>query len=292
MAVAVQASLQVNLVKDARISCGIKSKNVVLCKNSFVGDQSRLKGIRAVTSSRTSLPRVSAILDDDDDILNLDPQEVEAAYIALYGDPDDRGTGEALVFAGSGGELEQEPDARRGRGRGKEEGDDDAPTGGRINDEFQESVVEVRRVTKVVKGGKQLSFRAVVVVGDKKGKAGVGVGKAKEVSIAVQKAALDARRHLVSIPLTNELTFPHRADGRFGAAKVMLRPAAIGTGVIAGGSVRTVLELAGVENALGKQLGSKNHLNNARAVLDAVSNMKKFEEVAKQRGLTVKQLWE
>lgn len=161
--------------------------------------------------------------------------------------------------------------------------------GGRKSDEekdaFQERVVQVRRVTKVVKGGKQLSFRAVVVVGDEKGKVGVGCAAAKEVVIAVQKAVIDAKKSLITVPLTSQMTFPHRSEAYFGAAKVMLRPASEGTGVIAGGAVRTVLELAGVKNAFGKQLGSKSPLNNARAALECMKNLKTFKQVAEERGI-------
>ncbi|CAI5505360.1 unnamed protein product [Closterium sp. Naga37s-1] len=124
------------------------------------------------------------------------------------------------------------------------------------------------------------------------GVVGVGVGKAKEVSTAVQKAVKDARRHMVRVPMTKYRTFPHRSDGTFGAASVMLRPAATGTGVIAGGAVRVVLELAGLENALGKSLGSPNPLNNARAVLDAVSKMKQFKEVSEERNIPMEVLWQ
>ncbi|KAH0772343.1 hypothetical protein KY290_016324 [Solanum tuberosum] len=161
----------------------------------------------------------------------------------------------------------------------------------KAKDGFDERVVQVRRVTKVVKGGKQLHFRAVVVVGDKKGQVGVGVGKAKEVIAAVQKSAVNARRNLITVPMTKYLTFPHRSDGDFGAARVMLRPAAPGTGVIAGGAVRIVLEMAGVENALGKQLGSNNALNNARATVVAVQQMRQFSEVAQERGIPMEELW-
>ncbi|CAI9087426.1 OLC1v1021492C1 [Oldenlandia corymbosa var. corymbosa] len=161
----------------------------------------------------------------------------------------------------------------------------------KVKDGFDERVVQVRRVTKVVKGGKQLHFRAVVIVGDKKGQVGVGVGKAKEVAAAVQKSAANARRNIISVPMTKYSTFPHRADGDFGAAKVMLRPASPGTGVIAGGAVRIVLEMAGVENALGKQLGSNNALNNARATVVAVQKMRQFREVAEQRGIPMEELW-
>ncbi|KAH9606541.1 hypothetical protein KSS87_000528 [Heliosperma pusillum] len=161
----------------------------------------------------------------------------------------------------------------------------------KVRDGFDENVVQVRRVTKVVKGGKQLKFRAIVVVGDKKGQVGVGVAKAKEVVSAVQKAAVDARRNIVTVPMTKYLTFPHRVEADYGAARVMLRPAAPGTGVIAGGAVRTVLEMAGVENALGKQLGSNNALNNARATIVAVQSMRQFSDVARERGIPMEELW-
>ncbi|DBA93220.1 TPA: ribosomal protein S5 [Trebouxia sp. C0005] len=157
------------------------------------------------------------------------------------------------------------------------------------SDGFQERVVQVRRVTKVVKGGKQLSFRAVVVVGDEQGQVGVGCASAKEVVQAVAKAVVGAKNELVRVPLTNSATFPHRIDGYFGAAKVMLRPASEGTGVIAGGAVRVVLELAGVKNAFGKQLGSPNPLNNARAALVGLSEMRTFKEVAAQRDMTIEE---
>ncbi|KAL2467270.1 30S ribosomal protein S5 [Abeliophyllum distichum] len=161
----------------------------------------------------------------------------------------------------------------------------------KVRDGFDERVVQVRRVTKVVKGGKQLHFRAVVVVGDKQGRVGVGVGKAKEVIGAVQKSAVNARRNIITVPMTKYKTFPHRSEADYGAAKVMLRPASPGTGVIAGGAVRIVLELAGVENALGKQLGSNNALNNARATVVAVQKMRQFSEVAEERGIPMEELW-
>ncbi|KAK9131829.1 hypothetical protein Scep_011357 [Stephania cephalantha] len=161
----------------------------------------------------------------------------------------------------------------------------------KVRDGLEERVVQVRRVTKVVKGGKQMRFRAVVVVGDKQGQVGVGVGKAREVIAAVQKSAADARRHIVKVPLNKYATFPHRSDGDYGAAKVMLRPASPGTGVIAGGSVRIVLEMAGVENALGKQIGSNNALNNARATVEAIQKMRTFRQVSEERGIPMEELW-
>ncbi|CAL4917603.1 unnamed protein product [Urochloa decumbens] len=161
----------------------------------------------------------------------------------------------------------------------------------RPNDDFSERVVQVNRVTKVVKGGRQLSYRAIVVVGDMKGHVGVGVGKAKEVTEAITKAAMNGRRNLVTVPLTKYCTFPHRADADFGAARVMLRPACPGSGVIAGGAVRVVLEMAGVENALGKQLRSKNPLNNARATIKATQMMRQFKDIAEERGIPMEELW-
>lgn len=160
------------------------------------------------------------------------------------------------------------------------------------DDGILEEVVQVARVTKVVKGGKQMAFRAVVVVGDKAGNVGVGVAKAKEVMTAVQKAVTDGKKSMISVPLTKSKSLPHKIDGIAGSAKVMLRPAAEGTGVIAGGAVRAVLELAGVENCFGKQLGSGNPLNNARAVIHGLANLQTFDAVAAKRGLTVPELWD
>ena len=143
--------------------------------------------------------------------------------------------------------------------------------------EWSERVVAIQRVTKVVKGGKKLSFRAVIVVGDEKGKVGVVVGKAADVITAVRKGVTDGKRNIVSIPLTTSNSIPHKTNGRFGAAKVLLRPSAPGCGVIAGGSVRTVLELAGIQNILSKQLGSNNLLNNARATVQGLSTLRSFQ---------------
>ena len=153
--------------------------------------------------------------------------------------------------------------------------------------EWKEQVVQIRRVTKVVKGGKKLSFRAIVIVGNKKGQVGMGVAKAAEVIIAIQKAVADARKNLVTVPLFN-LTIPHMITGRSGAGSVVLRPASKGTGVIAGGAVRAVLELAGVENILSKSLGSKSPLNAANATLNALKSLRTFKDVAAVRGISVK----
>lgn len=159
----------------------------------------------------------------------------------------------------------------------------------KVESEWQERVVQISRVTKVVKGGKKLSFRAVVIVGNGKGQVGVGCAKASEVIIAIQKAIADGRKNLITVPIF-KTTIPHPITGRSGAGAVMLRPASVGTGIIAGGAVRLVLELAGIENILAKSLGSKAPLNAAYATLEALKSLTPFSDVAKRRGLTMAEL--
>nr|YP_009397698.1 ribosomal protein S5 [Dipterosiphonia australica]ARW66884.1 ribosomal protein S5 [Dipterosiphonia australica] len=156
---------------------------------------------------------------------------------------------------------------------------------------WEEKVVQVKRVTKVVKGGKKLSFRAVLVIGDENGQIGVGIGKASDVIGAVKKGVADAKKNVINVPLTKYFSIPHPINGISGAAKVMLRPSATGSGVIAGGSTRTVLELAGIKNILAKQLGSNNKLNNAKAVINALSNLKTFKEASILRNIELEQLY-
>ena len=174
---------------------------------------------------------------------------------------------------------------RKSRGRKQKiETSDEKP-----QSEWTERVVQIRRVTKVVKGGKKLSFRAVVIVGNKKGQVGVGCAKAAEVIIAIQKAIADGRKNLITVPIF-KTTIPHPITGRSGAGAVMLKPASQGTGIIAGGAVRLVLELAGIENILSKSLGSKSPLNAANATLEALKALTPFSEVAAKRGLTMAEL--
>nr|YP_010195592.1 ribosomal protein S5 [Gracilaria baiana]UAD82989.1 ribosomal protein S5 [Gracilaria baiana] len=156
---------------------------------------------------------------------------------------------------------------------------------------WEEKVVQVKRVTKVVKGGKKLSFRAILVVGNEQGQIGVGIGKASDVIGAVKKGVTDAKKNIINIPITKSYSIPHTIEGISGAAKVILRPSAIGSGVIAGGSTRTVLELAGIKNILAKQLKSSNTLNNARAVLNALSQLRTFQNTAKNRDINIEQLY-
>ncbi|GBF79898.1 30S ribosomal protein S5 [Aphanothece sacrum] len=156
---------------------------------------------------------------------------------------------------------------------------------------WQERVIQIRRVSKVVKGGKKLSFRAIVVVGNENGQVGVGVGKAGDVIGAVRKGVADGKKQLIDVALTKSNSITHLVNGTSGGAKVIVRPAAPGTGVIAGGAVRTVLELAGVKNILAKQLGSNNPLNNARAVVNALEALRTLAEVAQERGVPLEHLY-
>ncbi len=158
-----------------------------------------------------------------------------------------------------------------------------------VESEWKEQVVQIRRVTKVVKGGKKLSFRAIVIEGNKKGQVGMGVAKAAEVIVAIQKAVADGRKNLITVPIF-KTTIPHMITGRSGAGSVVLKPASQGTGVIAGGAVRAVLELSGIENILSKSLGSKSPLNAANATLNALKSLRTFKDVASQRGISMNQL--
>merc|ERR1712194_681787 len=151
-----------------------------------------------------------------------------------------------------------------------------------------ERLIKISRVSKVTKGGKKLSFRAIVVIGDEKGQVGVGVAKADDVVNAFKKAKADGRKNLIKIPITKSLSIPHRVNGNFGACKIIMRPSIEGSGVIAGGSVRTVLEVAGIKNVIAKQLGSDNLLNNARASIVALSNLRTKSQVENTRDLSLK----
>jgi len=155
---------------------------------------------------------------------------------------------------------------------------------------LEELVVEIKSVVKVNKGGRQRRFSATVVVGDKKGLVGLGIGKANEVPDAIKKAIQAANKNLIKVPLIDGRTIAHEANGVSGAAKVMIKPASAGTGIIAGGAVRAVLELAGVRDILSKSLGSRTKLNMAQATINALKSIKTPEQVAALRGKSVEEI--
>nr|YP_009028966.1 ribosomal protein S5 [Coscinodiscus radiatus]AGH28510.1 ribosomal protein S5 [Coscinodiscus radiatus] len=158
-----------------------------------------------------------------------------------------------------------------------------------INNEikFVERLIKISRISKVTKGGKKLSFRAIVVIGDENGQVGVGVAKADDVVNAFKKAKTDGKKNLIKIPITKSLSIPHNVIGKFGACNIIMRPSIEGSGVIAGGAVRTVLEVAGIKNVIAKQLGSDNLLNNARASIVALKQLTTKSQVSKKRDIII-----
>lgn len=189
--------------------------------------------------------------------------------------------------SGTGGE---EGEGRKGRRTSSRESNrkmlEERP---KEQSEWEEKIIQVRRVTKVVKGGKKLSFRAVVAVGNGKGQVGVGVGKSAEVIGAIQKGVVDAKKSLVAVPMVGA-TVPHPVTGRQGSSRILIKPAAKGTGIIAGGAVRAVLELAGIGDVLSKCLGSRSPLNVARGTIDGLRQLRPFEEAARLRGINIRQM--
>ena len=159
------------------------------------------------------------------------------------------------------------------------------------DNELQERVVFIHRVSKTVKGGRRMSLLALVVVGDGKGNVGVGMGKSAEVPLAIQKGVDDAKKNMFHVPVTEEGTIPHEIEGSFGAGRVLIKPAVPGTGVIAGGAVRPLFELAGIKNVLSKSLGTDNALNIIKAAAEGLKELSSPEEAAERRGLTVAEMF-
>ena len=157
--------------------------------------------------------------------------------------------------------------------------------------DIKEKLVSLNRVTKVNKGGRTFSFSAIAVVGDGKGKVGHGLGKARDVAESISKAVDDAKKNMITVPLLHG-TIPHEQKGKYGAGKVLIKPAADGTGVIAGGAMRAVLEIAGIHNVLAKSQGSSNPQNVVKATIDALSRLRNAQTVAKQRGVSLKKVYE
>lgn len=159
-----------------------------------------------------------------------------------------------------------------------------------VQKEFEERVVSINRVTKVVKGGRKMRFAALVVIGDKKGRVGFGTGKANEVPDAIRKASENAKRNLINVPIIHG-TLPHEMTGTYGSGQVFLRPAAEGTGIIAGGPVRAVVELAGYTDILSKNIGSRTKINMVRATMEALKQMTTVEKVAELRDKTISEIY-
>lgn len=157
---------------------------------------------------------------------------------------------------------------------------------------YEEKIVQIKRVTKVVKGGKKMTFRAIVIVGDNQKKVGVGVGRADDVNLAIEKAVLNGKKSLITVPATRQDSVPHIVKSTYGACKIMIRPAAEGSGVIAGGSVKAVLELAGLKNILAKQFGSNNILNNAKATVAALTALNEKVELGKSQSIYKKHFYD
>jgi len=194
-----------------------------------------------------------------------------------------------IVPSGGGGGEQQQPRGPRGARRRKPGGDSDQGFDGQKSEELTEKVVFINRTAKVVKGGRRFNFSALIVVGDRRGRVGVGLGKASEVADSIRKGGEAARSQMVSVSL-KDATIPHEVFAHYCGAKILLRPASPGTGVIAGKTVRSVLESAGIKDVLTKSLGSNNAANVVKATLKALLSLRTHEAIYKSRGLEIKKV--
>lgn len=196
---------------------------------------------------------------------------------------------EQKIIATQGGGDAPEGQRKGRRTGGRDQGRRAVEERQREVNEWEEKIIQVRRVTKVVKGGKKLSFRAVVAVGNGKGQVGVGTGKAAEVVGAIQKGVSAAKRALVTVPMVGT-TVPHPVIGKQGSSRILIKPAVKGTGIIAGGAARVVMELAGIGDCLCKCLGSRSPLNVARGAVNGLKQLRSLEETGRLRGISIKQI--
>jgi small subunit ribosomal protein S5 len=213
-------------------------------------------------------------------------ENAEQKEVAANGGAASAGNGAAAVNAAAGGTERREGrgDGRRGRDRGRDR-DRDYP-----EKEFAEKLVKLNRTAKVVKGGRRFSFSALTVVGDRKGKVGYGFGKANDVSEAIRKSIDKAKRNMIQLPVKNG-TIPHEVLGLFKASRVLLKPACSGTGIIAGGPVRAIMEVGGVTDVLSKSIGASSQYNVVKATFDCISKLMDAKSVAKNRGKSLNELW-
>jgi small subunit ribosomal protein S5 len=193
-------------------------------------------------------------------------------------------TGESKFSTGRGERREPRGDGRRGRDRGRDRDRDPEEK------EFVEKLVKLNRTAKVVKGGRRFSFSALTVIGDRKGKVGFGFGKANDVSEAIRKSIEKAKRSMIKLPVKNG-TIPHEVTGYFKASRVLLKPACSGTGIIAGGPVRAIMEAGGVTDVLSKSIGASSQYNVVKATFDCINRMMDAKAIAKNRGKPLNELW-
>jgi small subunit ribosomal protein S5 len=213
-------------------------------------------------------------------------ENTEQKEVAAAGEAVSEGAAAAVVSAGNTEGREGRGEGRRDRGRGRDRDRDRDYA----EKEFVEKLVKLNRTAKVVKGGRRFSFSALTVIGDRKGKVGFGFGKANDVSEAIRKSIDKAKRNMVMLPVKNG-TIPHEVQGLFKASRVLLKPACSGTGIIAGGPVRAIMEAGGVTDVLSKSIGASSQYNVVKATFDCISRLMDARSIAKNRGKSLKELW-